>query len=69
MIKTKSIQIAIIFYKFLIIFIKFVKIFFLKFFEINKNTISKIIAFIVCNCILIESIYNLLINQIIVNCL
>lgn len=69
MIKTKSIQIVISFYEFLSRFIKFVKMFYLKFFTINKNIISKIIAFIVYNCILIKSIYNLFINQIIVNCL
>lgn len=56
------IQIAVVFYKFLGKVIKFIKISCLKFFEIDLNKISEIIIFVICGCILNESLYNILIN-------
>lgn len=55
-------KIAIISYEFINKVIKFVKMFFFKFFEIDLNTIEEPFIFSICGYILIELIYNIFIN-------
>lgn len=67
MINLISMQIVIISYKILIRAIKLVKIICLEFFKINLNIFLKIIIFSICDFVLIEIIYYILIKNILVS--
>lgn len=68
MINLISIQIVIVLYKFLSRVIKLVKIFLLKLFKINLNTVLEIIVFGICKCILVKLVHYIFINNVIVSC-
>lgn len=69
MVNLVSMRIILVFYKFSNMTIKLAKISCFKFYKIDLNIISKIIVFIIYNCILIKPVYNIFIEQIIVSCL
>lgn len=67
MIKLVSMQIAIISYKFESEAVKFVKIFILKYFKINFNTMPETIVLGVCDCVLMKLVYCILFKDIMVS--
>lgn len=67
MINLVSMQIIIVFSNCLGEVIYVIKIFCFKFFKIHLNTIPKMVVLSVQGCILIESIYNKFVDQVMVN--
>lgn len=62
-------QITIISHQILNEVVKFVKIFCLQLLKINLNTVPEAIMFSICNYVLIKPIYDIIIEDVIVNCL
>ena len=69
MINPVSIQIAVVSHDFLSGAIKLVQMFYLKLLEINLNTVLETIIFGVCGCVLIELLYRVLVEDVMVSCL
>lgn len=67
MVDLVSIRIAVISHKIPSKAVKFVKMFRLQLLEVNLNTVPKIIVFDVCGYILIEPIYDVLVEDVIVS--
>lgn len=66
MIKLISMQITVVSHKFLNKTIKFVKMFFLKLFKINLNIVLEIVVFGICSYVLIELVYYILIQDVMI---
>lgn len=49
--------------------VKLVKIFRLELLKVNLNIVPETIVFGICNCVLIESMYDVLIENVMVSCL
>ena len=69
MVNLVSIRIAVISYKIPSGAVKLVKMFCLKLFEVNLNTVPETIVFGVCDCVLIESMHDILVKDVMVSCL
>lgn len=62
-------QIVVISYKFPSGAIKLIKMFCLKLFAIDINTVPETVVFSICDCILIKLVYSVLVKDVIISCL
>ena len=69
MVDPVSMRIAVISHEFPSGAVKLIKMFCLKLLEIDLNTVPETVVFGVCGCVLIEPVYSVLVEDVMVRCL